>query len=154
MKVKQRCLILMRTMRLFRIDTTTLLPTRAFFLFLFQHKVWTVYSNFNATTAENSASHKYDVANEINVRKDLLATPGYSSFMLFQNPVSDDQVNFIRIEESDEMSINCSSSVIAKFHNGFSVNRFLIQLYCSISSGKHFTKLFLKVFVIMVEYFF
>lgn len=41
--------------------------------------------------------------------------------MLFQNLKSENAENFIRNEEFDEMSIDCSSSVVVKFDNGFSV---------------------------------
>jgi hypothetical protein len=65
---------------------------------------------------------------------------GYSSLMLLQNLKSENEENFIRNEESEEISINCSSSVVVKFGNGFSLNGSLIQLYYTVSSGKYFSK--------------
>lgn len=41
------------------------------------------YLYFNMTTPKNSALHKYDVANEINICQALLAISRYSSFMFF-----------------------------------------------------------------------
>jgi len=64
-------------------------------------------------TAENPASHTYEVANGINTRKALLLTSGYSSLILFRKvPKSEYEDNFIHSEESDEMSINCFSFVV------------------------------------------
>jgi len=61
------------------------------------------------------------VANGIIIRKALLLTPGYSYLILFQNSKSEYEENCIRSEESDEISINCSSSVVVKFDDGFSL---------------------------------
>lgn len=42
------------------------------------------YFDFNMATAENPALLKYNVANQNNTHKALLAISGYSFFMLFQ----------------------------------------------------------------------
>lgn len=65
--------------------------------------------------------------------------------MLFQNPKSDNDVNFICSEISDEMLIFCSSSTILEFDNGFSVNWSLIELYRLIYTEKYFIKWLLRV---------
>jgi len=62
--------------------------------------------------------------------------------MLFQNTKSDNEENFIRSEESDETSIDCSFSIVMKFDDGVSVNGYLNQLYCWISSEKYFPNCF------------
>lgn len=59
------------------------------------------YLDFNTTNVENPLLHKYCVTNSIYVREALLTTSGYSSLMLFQNPKSDHEENFIRSKESD-----------------------------------------------------
>lgn len=87
------------------------------------------YLNFNTKTAENPVSHKYNVANGINIRKALLATSGYSSLMLFQTPKSDNEENFICSKQSDEISI--TSSAVVKFDDGFSANRLIFGNYCT-----------------------
>jgi len=55
------------------------------------------YFDFNMANAENPASHKYDVANGTysNTRKALLATSGYSSLILYQNPKNENEENII-----------------------------------------------------------
>lgn len=62
------------------------------------------------------------MANGINIRKYLLLTSRYSSLMPFQNAKSEYENNWIFSEESEEMSINCSSSVVVKFDGGFPVS--------------------------------
>jgi len=71
--------------------------------------------DFNTTTV----SHKYTISQKWLgwVPKALLETLGYPSyFMLFQNPKSDNEDNFICSEKSDEMSIN-SSTVVYSINN-------------------------------------
>lgn len=62
------------------------------------------------------------MANGINIRKYVLLTSGYSSLIPFQNPKSEYENNWICSEESEEMSINCSFSVVLKFDGGFPVS--------------------------------
>lgn len=78
--------------------------------------------DFKTATRENPALYKYDVANGIKICKALLTTLGYSYFMLFQNPKSDNEENLIHSEESNKMSTYSSSSVVVKFDISFSVN--------------------------------
>jgi len=80
------------------------------------------YFNCNTATAKNPASHKYEVANGINICKALLLTSGYSFLILFKNTKGEHEELFIRSEESNEMLINCSSSVVVKCNVDFSVN--------------------------------
>jgi hypothetical protein len=75
----------------------------------------------------------------INIRKALLANMVYSSFMVFQNAKSDYEENLVRNEDSDEISINFSSSDVVKFSISFSVNIYPIVLYF------FFLKVFFKI---------
>ena len=100
------------------------------------------YFDLITATAKKPASHKYDIANGIRIRKVLQPTSGNSARALTENEMSESGSYMLFKVRSEVRSINCLVYRDVSPRVAFALPRkgFLIQLYFSMFLKKYFSK--------------